>query len=236
MARDLNVKNLTTGYGNSTVLQDVSLTVEPGSICAVLGRNGVGKTTLINSLAGHLPMRTGRILVDQKDITNLPAYKRASLGISLAPQGRRLFPSLSVKEHLDLAARPNSLLRVPWDLESVLASFPRLSERLGNLGSELSGGEQSMVAIARLLISNPAIALFDEPSEGLSPLLVQNVARVLTRAREGGMTIVIVEQNFGLIMDIADHVHLMSKGRIVYSGTPSRLSADPETRRVHLGG
>jgi branched-chain amino acid transport system ATP-binding protein len=236
MARELTVNGLTAGYGNSTVLQNVELTVEPGTICGILGRNGVGKTTLIQALAGHLPVRKGKVSIGGRDVTHLAAHKRAEFGMALAPQGRRLFPSLTVREHLQIAERRNGNPDWLWDFEAVTNSFPRLAERLGNLGSELSGGEQSMVSMGRLLIANPHVALLDEPSEGLSPLLVQKVSAVLRQAKDGGMTILIVEQNYGLVMEIADRVHLMNKGQIVYSGTPAELKDDTEIRRRYLGG
>lgn len=235
MGSKLVVRGLNAGYGDSTVLHNIDLTVEPGTICGILGRNGVGKTTLIQSLAGHLAVREGTVSIDGDEITRLPPHKRAALGLALAPQGRRLFPSLSVREHLLLADRPVESAQA-WNFKRVMDAFPRLAERLDNSGSALSGGEQSMVSLGRLLIANPSVALLDEPSEGLSPLLVQKVADVLRQVKSEGMTTLIVEQNFALVMEIADRVHLMSKGRIVYSGTPAELKKDTETRQRYLGG
>lgn len=236
MDEALLVEKLTAGYGGSTVLHDVDLTVRPGRICCILGRNGVGKTTLIQALAGHLPVRSGRIALGDAVMTHWPAYRRARAGLALAPQGRRLFGSLTVREHLRIAQalRPGAVSR--WDVQRVLKVFSRLGERLDNPGSALSGGEQSMVSIGRLLVANPKIALLDEPSEGLSPILVQQVADVLRAVREDGVGLLLVEQNFNLAMQVADDVHLMNKGRIVFSGTPPELLADVATRQQYLGG
>lgn len=236
MAEALLVEKLTAGYGRSTVLHDVDLTVRPGRICCILGRNGVGKTTLIQALAGHLPVRSGRVALGDAEITHWPAYRRARAGLALAPQGRRLFGSLTVREHLRIAEtlRPGAACR--WDVRRVLEAFPRLGERLDNPGSALSGGEQSMVSIGRLLVANPVVGLLDEPSEGLSPILVQHVADVLRAVRDDGVGVLLVEQNFHLAMQVADEVHLMNKGRIVFSGTPGALMADVATRQQYLGG
>ncbi|GMO93309.1 ABC transporter ATP-binding protein [Bradyrhizobium sp. TM239] len=231
----LTVRELEAGYGDGTVLHGIDLEVRSGTICCVLGRNGVGKSTLIQSIAGHHPVRQGKVGLNGIDATHLAAHKRAGLGMAVAPQGRRLFPSLTVREHLQISERggekPNA-----WNFDRVLKAFPRLGERLDNLGAALSGGEQSMVSMGRLLMANPLVALLDEPSEGLSPLLVQQVADVLQEGRSAGMAILLVEQNFGLVMRIADHVHIMNKGRIVYSGPPDALREDTETRHRYLGG
>lgn len=197
----LTLRGVKAGYGASMVLHGIDLLVEPGKICGVLGRNGVGKTTLIQSIAGHVPVKDGLIAIDGAELTKMPAHRRVALGLGLAPQGRRLFPSLTVREHLELTRRRRDGER-RWDSERVLAAFPRLAERLSNPGSALSGGEQSMVSMGRLLMANPSVALLDEPSEGLSPLLVQQVGEVLRQCRDEGMAILLVEQNFGLVMKI----------------------------------
>lgn len=236
MGEVLAAASVTAGYGESTVLHNVSLQLSAGRICCILGRNGVGKTTLIQTIAGHLPLRHGRISLNGEDISNFPPFKRSRLGMSLAPQGRRLFGSLTVREHLEIAQRAAGAGKAAWTIDRVTEAFPRLSERIDNLGVSLSGGEQSMASIARLLVSNPTVALFDEPSEGLSPILVQRVAEVLRVVRSEGLAILLVEQNVKLAMQIADEIHLMNKGKIVFSGTPAEFTADEETRQKYLGG
>lgn len=227
--------NLEAGYGASTVLHGVSLELRPGQICAVLGRNGVGKTTLVRTLMGLCHVRHGSVHLAGEDITNLSPHRIAARSVGLVPQGRRLFPSLSVREHLTVGARPASRAQRPWDAERVIAFFPQLGERLDNLGSMLSGGEQSMVALGRALVGNPRVLLLDEPSEGLSPLLVNQVAAVLNTLREDGIATLLVEQNLGLAMKLADQVLIMSKGQIVHTSTPEALRASPETLEVLLG-
>jgi branched-chain amino acid transport system ATP-binding protein len=236
MCEALLVEKLSAGYGDSTVLHGVSLKVLPGKICCILGRNGVGKTTLIHALAGHLPIRSGRVVLGNSEISRLPAYKRARAGIALAPQGRRLFGTLTVREHLQIAENILPKSSSGWNVARVLEVFPRLRERFDSLGQTLSGGEQSMLSIGRLLVANPQVGLLDEPSEGLSPILVQQVAEVLRTVRDEGGALLLVEQNFKLAMQVADEVHLMNKGGIVFSGTPAELLADVGARQRYLGG
>lgn len=236
MREALVVEKLSTGYGDSTVLHDVGLKVLPGKICCILGRNGVGKTTLIQALAGHLPIRSGRVVLGNSEISRLPAYKRARAGMALAPQGRRLFSTLTVREHLQVAENILPKGSSSWNVVRALEVFPRLRERLDSFGQTLSGGEQSMLSIGRLLVANPRVGLLDEPSEGLSPILVQQVAEVLRIVRDEGGALLLVEQNFKLAMQVADEVHLMSKGRIVFSGTPAELLTDVGARQRYLGG
>lgn len=236
MSEALVVEKLSAGYNGSTVLHDVGLKISSGKICCILGRNGVGKTTLIRALAGHLPIRSGRIVLGNSEVSCLPAYRRARAGMSLAPQGRRLFSTLTVREHLQIAEDTPSKGSSCWNCNRVLEVFPRLRERLDSLGQTLSGGEQSMLSIGRLLVANPQVGLLDEPSEGLSPILVQQVAEVLRTVRDEGGALLLVEQNFRLAMQVADEVHLMNKGSIVFSGTPAELLADVTTRQQYLGG
>lgn len=169
------------------------------------------------------------------EVTNLAPEQMARRSVSVVPQGRRLFRSLSVREHLQIGARPAEPGRSSWDAERVIQTFPRLADRLSNLGGMLSGGEQSMVAIGRALVANPRVLLLDEPSEGLSPRLVEQVERVLGTLRDEGVAILLVEQNLGLAISVADEIHVMSKGKIVFSGTPDDLRRDPETRARLLG-
>ncbi|OXR48227.1 ABC transporter ATP-binding protein [Pusillimonas sp. T2] len=235
MSEFFSVTGVTAGYGASTVLHGVSLTLQPGRICTVLGKNGVGKTTLIRAIAGHCHIRTGRVVMGPRDLTNLPAHEIAQHRVGLVPQGRRLFPTLTVREHLLVGARATEGQEPGWSMHRVIEYFPRIGERLSNLGNMLSGGEQSMVAIGRALVGNPKVLLLDEPSEGLSPLLVNQVAEVLQTLRDEGIAILLVEQNYGLAMKLSDQINIMSKGQIVHTSTPEQLKASPEIRSQFLG-
>jgi branched-chain amino acid transport system ATP-binding protein len=206
-------------YGASHVLQGVTLDVPRGAVTAIVGRNGVGKTTLINAIMGLVPASGGSIRASGRELVGLPAYRRREVGLALVPQGRRLFRSLTVEEHLDLVPplRPG-----PVDREWVMERFPRLRERRAASARTLSGGEQSMLAIARAIVLNPDVLLMDEPTEGLAPLLVEEVRGVVGSLREGGMTILLVEQNLGFALAVADRVAVMERGvvaRVVPRGT-----------------
>jgi len=227
----LEVSGLHTYYGASHVLQGVSLTVGPGEVVAILGRNGMGKTTLMRSIIGFTPPRRGAVRFKGQDITGWAAYRVAALGMALVPQGRRVFPSLSVRENLDVARRGDGR----WSLERVYAVFPRLSERERNRASKLSGGEQQMLAIGRALMSNPDLVLMDEPTEGLAPLLVREVGRVMGELRGQGLSILLVEQNLPLALAVADRVHILSRGQIVHSSTPAELMASEDVKSRYLG-
>ena len=226
------VVDIHTYYGDSYVLQGVSLEIAKEQVVALLGRNGVGKTTLIRSIAGFTPARRGQILFRGRDITRLAAYKIIRLRIGLVPQGRRIFPSLSVKENLSIAARGSG--EKGWDFEKVYALFPRLEERRNQRASTLSGGEQQMLAIARALISNPLFLLMDEPTEGLAPVLVREVGDVILRLKEEGLSIFVVEQNLSFARKFADYAHVMSKGKIVYSSTPRELWENRKVKERYL--
>ena len=229
----LKIIDIHTYYGDSYVLQGISLEVAKGTVVALLGRNGVGKTTLIRSIVGFTPARRGQILFNDKDITRVPSYKIVRLQMGLVPQGRRIFPTLTVKENLAIASRSSSAQA--WDFEKVFALFPRLKERTHHRGNELSGGEQQMLAIARALISNPIFLLMDEPTEGLAPVLVREVGDVILRLKEGGLSIFLVEQNLSFAKKFADYTHVMSKGKIVYSSTPAALWENQEVKEHYLG-
>ena len=230
----LKIEDIHTYYGDSYVLQGVSLEVKKGMVLAMLGRNGVGKTTLIRSIIGFTPARSGRILFNGQEITHLDADRIVRMGVGLVPQGRRVFPSLSVRENLAIAERgadgPGA-----WDFTKIYTLFPRLEERLDQRANTLSGGEQQMLAIARALISNPLFLLMDEPTEGLAPVLVREVGDAIVKLKEEGLSIFLVEQNLAFARRFADYVHLMSKGKIVYSATPAELWEDQEAKHRYLG-
>jgi len=228
----LEVSNIHTFYGDSYILQGVSLGVDKKSIIAILGRNGMGKTTLIRSIIGFTPPREGRITFEQKDITRLPAYKRVDLGIGLVPQGRRIFRSLSVAENLKVAEVKG---RTGWTSEKVLSVFPRLQERIDHRGDKLSGGEQQMLAIGRALMTKPSLLLMDEPSEGLAPVLVHVMQESISLLKQEGLSILLVEQSIGVALKVADYVHLLSHGQIAHSLTPEQLEADNEVKLRYLG-
>ena len=228
-------------YGENHVLQGVTLDVEKGSVTAVLGRNGVGKTTLCRSITGLTPVRAGTVLFDGVEISRLPPHRIFDMGISLVPQGRRIFSSLTVQENLAIAVRPVRLQpsgaagASGWDLQKVFSVFPRLLERGRHRGNELSGGEQQMLAIARALVARPAILIMDEPTEGLAPMLVAEVAAVIQRLRDEGTSILLAEQNAAFAVKVADYVHIMSKGTVVYSSDPAALWEDEEIKTQLLG-
>jgi branched-chain amino acid transport system ATP-binding protein len=229
----LEVIDVHTYYGDSHILQGVTLDVQKGAVAAVLGRNGMGKTTLCRTIVGFTPARAGRVLFGRREITRLAPHAIAATGISLVPQGRRIFPSLTVVENLAIARRSSSESR--WSTEAVFELFPRLSERSHHRGNELSGGEQQMLAIARALVANPAVVVMDEPTEGLAPALVAEVARLIRRLRDAGTSILLVEQNAAFAVEVADYAHVMSKGRIVYSAEPAALWANEEVKTQYLG-
>jgi branched-chain amino acid transport system ATP-binding protein len=245
----LNVQDVHTYYGDSHVLQGVTLQVSRGSVAALLGRNGVGKTTLCRSIVGFTPARAGHIRFNDADITRLPPHKICRAGMSLVPQGRRIFSSLTVKENLEIAVRETvaaggasprvaasgGVKNGPWDLPAVFALFPRLAERSHHRGNELSGGEQQMLAIARALVANPLFLLMDEPTEGLAPALVAEVGALIRRLKDQGMSILLVEQNAAFAVKVADFVHVMSKGKIVHSSEPAALWENQEIKTRFLG-
>ncbi len=226
----LNVIELHTYYGDSHVLQGVTMHVDKGTVTAVLGRNGVGKTTLCRSLVGLTSARGGRIVLDGIDITHLPPHRICAMHISLVPQGRRIFSSLTVEENLAIAVR-----RGPWDVQHVFGVFPRLGERRHHRGNELSGGEQQMLAIARALVANPVLLVMDEPTEGLAPMLVAEVGNLIRRLKHEGTSILLVEQNAAFAVKVADYVHVMSQGRIVYASEPQALWENQEIKTQFLG-
>lgn len=229
----LNVNDIHTYYGHSHILQGVSLTVDSGEVVALLGRNGVGKTTTIKSIIGFTPPRAGQIHFAGEEITGRPAHAIARLGVGLVPQGREIFPTLTVRENILLAARPGN--GGGWTLERVLGTFPALGPRLNHLGGKLSGGEQQMLAIGRALMTNPRLLLLDEPSEGLAPLIVEEIGRVIERLRDEGLSILLVEQNLSLALNTAGRVYVLNKGQIVFAGTPAGLREQEQVMHQYLG-
>jgi branched-chain amino acid transport system ATP-binding protein len=230
----LKLEDIHTYYGDSYILQGVSLEVADRSVVAVLGRNGVGKTTMIRSVIGFSPPRRGRIVLDGREITHVPAHRIARLGVGLVPQGRRVFGSLSVEENLAVATQQRTD-GAPWSAADVFGVFPQLKERLLLKGRNLSGGEQQMLATGRGLVSQPRLLLMDEPTEGLSPLFVQEMGRLIRKLKEQGTAVLLVEQNLAFALALADYVHVMSKGKIVYESTPQELNSNHAIKSRYLG-
>jgi branched-chain amino acid transport system ATP-binding protein len=230
----LEVKDIHTYYGDSYILQGVSLAISKGQVVALMGRNGVGKTTTIRSIAGFTPPKRGSILFQGNEIAHLPAHSIAHMGVGLVPQGRRIFGSLSVLEHL--TAFGGSDRRRDWSVERVLSLFPPLRERAKQKGRTLSGGEQQMLAIGRTLVTNPDLLLMDEPTEGLSPLFVKEVGRVIQGLKQDGkLSILLVEQNLSIALKLADYVYVMNKGIIVFEGVSKDLLGRPDIQATYLG-
>ena len=228
----LEVRDIHTYYGDSHVLQGVSLKVSRGQVVGILGRNGMGKTTLIRSIIGFTVPRRGSVVFKDRNITAWPSNRAVSLGLGLVPQGRRVFPSLTVMENLEVAVRGGD---GPWTIPRVLELFPRLRERGAHRAGKMSGGEQQMLAIARALMTNPELLLMDEPTEGLAPLLVREVGRVIASLKAEGLSILLVEQNLPMALRVADHVHVLSRGRVVYSSSPDALWQNEEIKSRYLG-
>ena len=229
----LEVQDIHTYYGDAYVLQGLSLKLEQGQILGLLGRNGVGKTTLVNSICGFVPPRRGKIVFKGDDITTIPSFETVRSGMGLVPQGRRVFPTLSVEENLLVAERHAE--RHGWNLERVYNMFPRLRERRLQRARTLSGGEQQMLAIGRGLMTNPDCLIMDEPSEGLAPIIIQGVWEAISKLKQEGMSILLVEQNTSLALKLVDYVHVMSKGQVVYSARPDELQANDQIKHSYLG-
>jgi branched-chain amino acid transport system ATP-binding protein len=229
----LEIKDIHTYYGDSHVLQGVSLDVKKGDVVALLGRNGTGKTTLVHTIMGFNPPRSGEIIFNGVDITHLKTHLIARLGVGLIPQGRRVFRSLTVNENLDIAARPGRGLN--FSMDEVLSLFPNLRARFRSRGRNLSGGEQQMLACGRALVGNPLFLMLDEPSEGLAPLLVRELENIMDQIKGQGLSILLVEQNVSFALRLADRACIMSRGVIAYQGGPEELEANREIRSRYLG-
>ena len=229
--RALELDRVRAGYGETVVLEDIKLALGNSETVSIIGRNGVGKSTLLATVMGHTTLHGGRVAVHGKDISSLATYRRVMAGLGYVPQEREIFPSLTLRENLEVAARPG-----PWTVATVFELFPRLAERAENRGNQLSGGEQQMLAIGRALIGNPTVLLMDEPSEGLAPVIVEELARAVKRLTQaGGLVTVLVEQNSRLALDIAPRAVVMDRGRIVYDGPSETLRNNPAKLEQLIG-
>jgi len=220
----LELDDVSSGYGETVIIENARLAVKAGETLAIIGRNGVGKTTLLSTVMGHNTLHSGHIRVLGRDISQLPPHRRVTAGLGYVPQEREIFPSLTLRENLEVAVRPG-----PWTIAEVFELFPKLAQRQSNRGNHLSGGEQQMLAIARALVGNPAVILMDEPSEGLAPVIVEELMRAVRHLADAqGLTLVLVEQNTRLALEISPRVVVMDRGRITYDGSSEPLQHDRE--------
>ena len=231
----LEIENIETRYGRSQVLFGISLTIAAGEMVSLLGRNGMGKTTTVRSVMGLTPAMTGAIRFDGVDIRRLPPYRVAQHGIGLVPEGRQVFPNLTTRENL-LATASNRCGAIDsWTLEKVEAMFPQLAERAATMGRQLSGGEQQMLAIARALMTNPRLIILDEATEGLAPLIRDEIWRCLTALKRAGQSILVIDKNVEALIEVADRHYVIERGRVTWSGTSNELAAAPDIQRRYLG-
>jgi branched-chain amino acid transport system ATP-binding protein len=227
----LELEGVSAGYGETVVLEDIRLALAEGETLSIIGRNGVGKTTLLATVMGHNTLHGGDVRLHGRTIARLPPHRRNWAGLGYVPQEREVFPSLTLRENLEVAARPGA-----WTIDKVFGLFPRLAERQKNRGNQLSGGEQQMLAIARALIGNPSVVLMDEPSEGLAPVIVEELARAVKRlAATENLTMILVEQNTRLALDISPRTAVMDRGRIVFDGASEELKRDPDKLHRLIG-
>jgi branched-chain amino acid transport system ATP-binding protein len=231
----LQISSLNTYYGDSHILQGVDLAIAPGTAVGLLGRNGMGKTTLIRSLMGYVPAASGKVSWQGRDVTGSAPERMARLGIGYVPEGRGIFPNLSVRENLVMSARRGPSGRNDWTYERVLDTFPRLTERLGNGGHQLSGGEQQMLSIGRALMTNPDLMILDEATEGLAPLIVAEIWRVIAQIGKTGISTLIVDRNYHAVLSHTDSAIVLEKGRVVAQGRSAELLAAPDTLARYLG-
>lgn len=231
----LEIRDIHTYIGESYILQGVSMEIPKGKVVALLGRNGMGKTTLIYSIIGFRPVHSGSILFEHNEISALPPHRIVRLGMGLVPQGRRIFSSLTVNENLTVPYRCPPRGEIDFTTEGIFQIFPILGERKNQRGGKLSGGEQQMLATGRGLISRPKLLLMDEPSEGLAPMLVRDLGKKIGSFKEQGLTILLVEQKLSFALEVADYVYIMSKGKIVYHSTPDELRRNEDVKARHLG-
>jgi branched-chain amino acid transport system ATP-binding protein len=231
----LSLSGVDALYGESHVLHGVSFSLNPGRVLALLGRNGAGKTTCMSAIIGFLPPRAGEIRLFGEAIGALPPETISRKGVGFVPQGRRIFPSLTVQENLAVSRQKRKGVAMRWTLERVIELFPRLKDRLQQMAGSLSGGEQQMLAIGRALMGNPRVLLMDEPSEGLAPMIVAEVGRTIARLKQEGQSILLVEQNIKLALDLADEVVILNTGRIAFSGSAGQVRNDQALITQHLG-
>ncbi len=231
----LEVRKIETFYAESQALFGVTLSIEQGQVVTLIGRNGMGKTTTVNSIMGIIPVRTGEIWFNHQRISGLPSFKIATAGIGLVPEGRQVFPNLSVRENLIATAANIAGSDNPWILEKVLEFFPGLKQRLDNPGSQLSGGEQQMLAIGRALMINPRLLILDEATEGLAPLVREEIWSRLGNLKDEGQSILVIDKNLEALIQLADHHYIIEKGRIVWNGGSDQLRADPSLKTRYLG-
>ncbi|MET0670116.1 MAG: ABC transporter ATP-binding protein [Xanthobacteraceae bacterium] len=231
----LQLTHIETCYGLSQVLHGISLDIAPGEMVTLMGRNGMGKTTTVRSIMGLTPARAGSIRFGGEEIRALPSYRVGQLGIGLVPEGRQVFPNLSCRENLVATAANRSGGTDPWTLDRVCDLFPRLGERFGSMGNQLSGGEQQMLAIGRALMTNPRLLILDEATEGLAPLIRAEIWQCLTRLKTSGQSILVIDKNVEALTRIADRHYLIERGRVVWSGTSRELAAAPDVQHRYLG-
>jgi branched-chain amino acid transport system ATP-binding protein len=231
----LRVENLEGFYGLSQALFGMTFEIDAGEVVTLMGRNGMGKTTTVHAVMGLLATRRGTIEFEGKRVDQLPAFRIARLGLGLVPEGRQIFPNLSVRENLVAASANRTGQKSPWTLERVFEFFPRLRERQGNRGNQLSGGEQQMLAIGRALMTNPKLLILDEATEGLAPLIRQEIWACLGRLKAEGQAILVIDKNVGALIGLADRHYIVEKGRVVWSGPSSALAADPDLQHRYLG-
>jgi branched-chain amino acid transport system ATP-binding protein len=231
----LTVDQIETFYGPSQALFGVSLELKEGEVLTLLGRNGMGKSTTVRSIMGLTPVRAGRIVFQGREIHRLPSYAIARMGIGLVPEGRQIFPNLTVYENMMATAANRLNAPSPYTLESVLAIFPRLADRLAHYGNQLSGGEQQMLAVVRALMTNPRLLILDEATEGLAPLIRREIWQGLTQLKANGHAILVIDKNLDALMQIADRHCIMQKGRVVWQGRTEELAADEDRKARYLG-
>ena len=231
----LQIEAIETCYGLSQVLHGVSLAIAPGEMVTLMGRNGMGKTTIVRSIMGLTPARAGSIRFGGSEIRSVPAFRVAQLGIGLVPEGRQIFPNLNVRENLVATAANRRQSDNPWTLERVCELFPRLGQRIGSMGNQLSGGEQQMLAIGRALMTNPRLIILDEATEGLAPLVRAEIWQCLTRLKQASQSILVIDKNVGALTRIADRHYLSARGRVVWKGSSNELAAAPDVQHRYLG-
>ena len=231
----LKVENIETFYGSHQELFGMSLKVKKGQMVTLSGRNGMGKTTTVRSIMGLTPARSGSITFEGQEIRNFPPYRIAQLGLGLAPEGRQIFPTLTVRENLLATAANRKDEKQPWTLQRIYELFPSLAERQQHLGNQLSGGEQQMLAIGRALMTNPRLLILDEATEGLAPLIQADIWRCLENLKESGESILVIDKNVHIFTHIVDHHYIIEKGQLVWSGTSDELQANPSVRHQYLG-